>query len=79
MLNSVNGFLSNPLSVQVNIQNKVADLHSPVSCGVHSAEAHFVPLWWVIKRVMDPRNMTQGTCAPVQLAQNHLSFLLFLH
>lgn len=70
-------FFSDPLTIQVNIQNKAADLHSPVSCGMHSAKAHFVPLWWVIKRVMDPRNLTQATRAPVQLTQNHLAFLLF--
>lgn len=70
-------FFSDPLTVQVNIQYKAADLHSPVSCGMHSAKAHFVPLWWVIKRVMDPRNLTQATRALVQLSQNHLAFLLF--
>lgn len=79
MQNSTNGFFSNPLGVQVNIENKAADLHSPVTCGVHSAKAHFVPLWWVIMRVMDPRNLTQATRAPVQLTQNHLPFLLLLH
>lgn len=65
MLNSTNGFFFDPLSIQVNIQNKTADLHTPVSFGVHSAKAHFVSRWWVIKRVMDPRNLTQATCAAV--------------
>lgn len=51
-------FFSDPLSIQVNIQNKAADLHSAVTYGVHSVKAHFVPLWWVIKRVMDPQNLT---------------------
>lgn len=79
MQNSTNGFFSDPLNIQVNIQDRPADLHSPVTCGVHSAKAHFVPLWWVIKRVMDPKNLTQATRAPLQLIQNHLSFLVLLH
>lgn len=65
MQNSTNGFFSGPLSVHVNLQNKAAYLLSPVSCVVHWAKAHFVPLRHVVRRVMNPKNLTQATCAPV--------------
>lgn len=65
MQNSTNGFFSGPLSVHVNLQNKAAYLLSPVSCGVRWAKARFVPLGRVVRMVINPKNLTQATCAPV--------------
>lgn len=58
-------FFSSPLSVHVNLQNKAANLLSPVSCGVHSAKVHFVPLQWAIRKVMNSKKLIQATRAPV--------------
>lgn len=68
MQNSMNGFLfvfSSPLSIHVNFQNKAAYLLSPVSCGVCWTKARFIPLGCVFRRVINPKNLTQATCAPV--------------